>query len=902
VVPVILCLCAVAFWLNAGNPRSSKTEPAIQEEQSRSTNAGIATKKILSSHGNDFNQNEGSETPRKTAEQRWSDPLAWPPLSPQEFVDDKDELFNRLWSDHVADCSAEGREDVREDVFRIDVADAVLPSNPNVQILGVGDGLDLKAGQWHRVWLLPMVGRPLRPQCRAGDVFHVSIESDDSKVAVETILDIGNGLHEVHFFIRRPGRYRLCADLVRSPTVFLHSESIPIDAKPKIRFNITELQCPLRLWNVTTLDALYRRSDRNTSQQLQRLSQLGTAFHSAAYSLPLPPKGLYSHEQPFPFTEKGSPVNLKPYCRPKQNPTTLEGEPIHFHPLKGDYCIGVASTELRFGGAIPTRPRIYCRDLLRRDWRNANKIFRSGAWVRLPNGECDGVHCVGDLPAISPANGEGWFWASDLCTFALFSYPSRQRTPMKFEPKNIFGRQSKPQQSRQQEVPGSEAAKGFPQADSKWIFGGKWLLAWGDSTLKQAVSNFLEYGLKQPIAYVLGQPMYQEEIEAMKQQIRRHPSLGPDAVQELLPDFFDYRQWDSFFPGTAGWPSTTLKVSADNARVGRVSFCWGGCENVTTPSPRACQAIAGKMALKNRRCVEELLTSALAGRVQLAKSRDFPFTIAEVQDRVRRRLLAEADARAANASRMLRARNSSEQNLTASPPNALNSSASERRESSASVTSAAPSRFPPSGANTFAPSEAPSTSPMDSSNASSVGYSSQGHFRAPFPALILLSHFHWRHRRFNESSFLEEVNETLREWLIPLVRRAQAELRLKFKPLIVWHSPTSWTHQANIRGFCDFPPEFQLLRHFVPLVEHFLIENFPEDVVVVGRGTLTAPFRFGDRFGHSGVHYGSSAGVCGTIRRHSEEPIDPIACQRDTIGDDMLPVFWATLLAALGGG
>ncbi len=133
--------------------------------------------------------------------------------------------------------------------------------------------------------------------------------------------------------------------------------------------------------------------------------------------------------------------------------------------------------------------------------------------------------------------------------------------------------------------------------------------------------------------------------------------------------------------------------------------------------------------------------------------------------------------------------------------------------------------------------------------------------------------------------------------MIPLVRRAQAELKLNFKPLIVWHSPTSWTHQANNRGYCDFPPEFQLLRHFVPLVEHFLIENFSEDVVVVGRETLTAPLRFGDRFGHSGKHYGCSAGACATLRR----PVDPISCQRDTIGDDMLPVFWASLLAGIPG-
>lgn len=75
-------------------------------------------------------------------------------------------------------------------------------------------GADAAAvGQWARFWLVAVDGDGRRV-CRGGEGLEVRLESAAAKVAVDRVMDIGHGVHEVHVFVRKRGVYRLDVDPV----------------------------------------------------------------------------------------------------------------------------------------------------------------------------------------------------------------------------------------------------------------------------------------------------------------------------------------------------------------------------------------------------------------------------------------------------------------------------------------------------------------------------------------------------------------------------------------------------------------------------------------------------------------------------------------------------------------
>jgi hypothetical protein len=138
--------------------------------------------------------------------------------------------------------------------------------------------------------------------------------------------------------------------------------------------------------------------------------------------------------------------------------------------------------------------------------------FRFGGWAYL--GNCDNVHCIGSLGARPSL--EGWLWVSDVCILKI-------HTTQELETLLV------------------EA----------------WLVGWGGSTMKQPLSNFVEYYLRKPIFRV-----FMTQLDLYKKSRKR-------------PNFFSYRQWD-----VRPYPST------------RITMQWGGCPNLMA-GPIGCSDLVG---------------------------------------------------------------------------------------------------------------------------------------------------------------------------------------------------------------------------------------------------------------------------------------------------------------------
>jgi hypothetical protein len=126
--------------------------------------------------------------------------------------------------------------------------------------------------------------------------------------------------------------------------------------------------------------------------------------------------------------------------------------------------------------------------------------------------------CSGNLSSIDVSDSDGWIWVSDRCVIRLFD-------------------------------------RAAAWAD---VVAGKWIAAWGDSTLKQPLANFLEYKL--------GVPVFQVDME--------HLHLIKE--DKGRPDFFSYRQYNIVRD-----PPVHAAVTKPVA----VSYAWGGCPG-TGAAPR----------------------------------------------------------------------------------------------------------------------------------------------------------------------------------------------------------------------------------------------------------------------------------------------------------------------------
>jgi hypothetical protein len=370
--------------------------------------------------------------------------------------------------------------------------------------------------------------------------------------------------------------------------------------------------------------------------------------------------------------------------------------------------------------------------------------FRQGEWRRVD--KCDGSVCSGDLEALQTA--KGWVWASDWCTLEIMA-----------------------------------PAAAWAAAANKWI------VAWGDSTLKQPVANFLEYDLRVPVFTA-----FMENLEGIKIKKR--------------PGFFTYRQYHVTRlkpPLGAGTPPETTALATQQQTQPQgdspttpfvsLSYAWGGC-----PAIGAAPACKNAMGMRNRVGVQRFIESG-----------------------------AGADA-------------------------------------------------------------------------------TLGH-PLGVPDMVLLNHFIWRYPLYNESQFIADLHDTVR-WMHGKLAERVAATPSSRMPLIVWMTGTKRIHNNGTRSIRCASEDTELFeRHLAWVIERELSSSYPfsadratwqrtPTVLIMSRFELTHPFHYGDEFGHFGVHYGSTRGMCLTGISH-KQAYQLSRCLRRTFVDGMVIQWWLNAMKVL---
>jgi len=67
----------------------------------------------------------------------------------------------------------------------------------------------------NRFWIQSLTATD-STQCRGGDVYDITIRSEDTLVHPQRVVDLENGLYEVHMIIPNPGEYTVCVDMLLS--------------------------------------------------------------------------------------------------------------------------------------------------------------------------------------------------------------------------------------------------------------------------------------------------------------------------------------------------------------------------------------------------------------------------------------------------------------------------------------------------------------------------------------------------------------------------------------------------------------------------------------------------------------------------------------------------------------
>jgi hypothetical protein len=165
-----------------------------------------------------------------------------------------------------------------------------------------------------------------------------------------------------------------------------------------------------------------------------------------------------------------------------------------------------------FGKGVDSRPlNVSCRASADRD------RFRFGGWYKMPDPkQCDGVHCTGS----ALESMEGWVWASDVCIVHVYTRDELHR-----------------------------------MLDKLWVIG------WGGSTMKQPMSNFVEYYMGHPIF-----KFFMTQLDLWKSKKKA--------------GFFSYRQWG---------------VTISNGQLGTQTswnMLWGGCPGLMA-APSQCTTTVG---------------------------------------------------------------------------------------------------------------------------------------------------------------------------------------------------------------------------------------------------------------------------------------------------------------------
>jgi hypothetical protein len=288
------------------------------------------------------------------------------------------------------------------------------------------------SGTWVRCWIVPMTNTTtadgsLVPTCKAGDHYDVRIQSSRTKVAIDRVIDLDNGIYEMQFYVRK-----------RSDNYLITIDKLMLHQVMPLGYNSLRIT-------------------------MGNDSMVGFA-KTKAWS---------SSQRPGVLVE----------------PTPAW--PLFTESFRGNYSLGV--------DVVPLPQR--CDEVYDPD------RFRFGAWLQL--GECDDIHCVGKLTG--RASLEGWLWVSDVCMMKMHSLPELEALVTR-----------------------------------------AWIVGWGGSTMKQPLSNFMEYYLEKPIFSV-----FMTQLDSLRKKRKR-------------PGFFSYRQWDA----------TPLPTT-------RVTMQWGGCPSIMA-GPTGC--------------------------------------------------------------------------------------------------------------------------------------------------------------------------------------------------------------------------------------------------------------------------------------------------------------------------
>ena len=160
--------------------------------------------------------------------------------------------------------------------------------------------------------------------------------------------------------------------------------------------------------------------------------------------------------------------------------------------------------------AIPLRES--CRTSTDRD------RFRFGAWFKMdgPSQKCDGIHCTGTPLSTM----ESWIWASDICIIHVYDRVGLHK-----------------------------------------LLNKTWIVGWGGSTMKQPMSNFVEYYMGHAIF-----KFYMAQLDMWKSKKKA--------------GFFSYRQWGVTITNESLGTATTWNM------------LWGGCPGLVA-APSACTTTVG---------------------------------------------------------------------------------------------------------------------------------------------------------------------------------------------------------------------------------------------------------------------------------------------------------------------
>ena len=178
-----------------------------------------------------------------------------------------------------------------------------------------------------------------------------------------------------------------------------------------------------------------------------------------------------------------------------------------------------------------------------------------------------------------------------------------------------------------------------------------------------------------------------------------------------------------------------------------------------------------------------------------------------------------------------------------------------------------------------------------------------------YPSVIFLNHFVWRFPMWNMTRYFEQVQETL-NWLEKTVSENNNKNgNNNKKPILIWiggvrpiyeDAESTQCRNEDTRNYWRMNM-WKLDEFFEKYISNMNSRNQQrqkpfQSVHYISRHDLTSPLHYsGATFGHFGVHYGATTGMCLTgVSRSDKYGLDK--CWRNTAGDWMLIQWWLSIL------